>query len=330
MTELGFQGQNGHLTPELRSPGSVLNAVTNVKMYILKDIMTHRRMPRTNKKSDTHEDHRENVPQPPNGDAATRVLEGAEQGVNLTTLTWVRFKDIFYEKYFTGYFRGLLKKEFMSFRQRDTSMAEFVRKFDRGCHFVPLIARDATEKLRHLLDGLRPTIRRDVMLMRLRKRQQNQHKSQPIKRQFTGPLEAQGRQKPQGQFKKPRHQKPPQNSEKDHKAADCPRDKGHIIGRAYVMHAEVAEAEPDTTLITDSGATHSFISETFVKRLKIIPEDLDLEFKVFILSGEKMVTTSTVRNLELRLLKNAVQADLIVLPMPEFNIILGMDWLYLN
>ncbi|XP_073317270.1 uncharacterized protein [Primulina huaijiensis] len=43
-----------------------------------------------------------------------------------------------------------------------------------------------------------------------------------------------------------------------------------------------------------------------------------------------MVTTSIVSNLELRLLKNAVQVDHILLSMPEFDIILGMDWLSLN
>ncbi|XP_073269917.1 uncharacterized protein [Primulina huaijiensis] len=49
----------------------------------------------------------------------------------------------------------------------ESSIAELIRKFDRGCNFVPIIARDDTDKLRHLMDGLRPTIRRDVMLMRL-------------------------------------------------------------------------------------------------------------------------------------------------------------------
>ncbi|XP_075481210.1 uncharacterized protein LOC142521923 [Primulina tabacum] len=43
-----------------------------------------------------------------------------------------------------------------------------------------------------------------------------------------------------------------------------------------------------------------------------------------------IVTTTIVRNLELRLLKNAIQAVLFVLPMLEFNIILGMDYLTLN
>ncbi|KAG6507650.1 hypothetical protein ZIOFF_033001 [Zingiber officinale] len=33
-----------------------------------------------------------------------------------------------------------------------------------GCHFVPLIDNDAAKKRRHFLDGLRPTIRRDILL----------------------------------------------------------------------------------------------------------------------------------------------------------------------
>ncbi|XP_042443978.1 uncharacterized protein LOC122029087 [Zingiber officinale] len=92
-------------------------------------------------------------------DDASLWWEGAERGVDLKTLTWEDFKRIFYDKYFTADIRGRLKREFMSLRQRDLTVAEFVKKFDRGCHFVPLIANDAAEKLRHFLDGLRPTIR---------------------------------------------------------------------------------------------------------------------------------------------------------------------------
>ncbi|XP_073284437.1 uncharacterized protein [Primulina huaijiensis] len=76
--------------------------------------------------------------------------EGVEHGVNLDTLTWVQFKNIFYEKYFTADVQERLKREFMTLRHGDTTVAEFVRKFDKGCHFVPLIAREAAKKLRHL------------------------------------------------------------------------------------------------------------------------------------------------------------------------------------
>ncbi|XP_073033806.1 uncharacterized protein [Primulina eburnea] len=54
-----------------------------------------------------------------------------------------------------------------------------------------------------------------------------------------------------------------------------------------------------------------------------------LGFKVSIPSGDQMSTSSIVKNLELRLFKD-VRQDLIVLPMPEFDIILGMDGLSSN
>ncbi|XP_073317261.1 uncharacterized protein [Primulina huaijiensis] len=127
-----------------------------------------------------------------------------------------------------------------------------------------------------------------------------------------------------------------------HKAGYCPKLKQPTTRRAYVMHAE--QAEPDTALITgrillagiatyallDSGATHSFISESFVKKLRILPVDVESGFKVTVPSGEHMLSSSMVRNVQLKLQKNNIGADLIVLTMPEFDIILGMNWFTRN
>ncbi|XP_073304160.1 uncharacterized protein [Primulina huaijiensis] len=55
-----------------------------------------------------------------------------------------------------------------------------------------------------------------------------------------------------------------------------------------------------------------------------------LGFKVSFFSGDQMITSSIVKNLELRLQKDVIWDDLIVLPMPEFDIILDMNWLSLN
>lgn len=109
----------------------------------------------------------------------------------------------------------------MRYRQGDMTVAEYIRRFDRGCHFVPLIANDAAEKLRHFTDGLQPTIHRDVLMMdpadyaaattrafraeqalkdidqeMQRKRQQSQSSQQPSKKSFTGLDRVQGSQKP--------------------------------------------------------------------------------------------------------------------------------------
>ncbi|XP_073033789.1 uncharacterized protein [Primulina eburnea] len=88
--------------------------------------------------------------------------ESASVLVNLQTLSWDGFKEVFYSKYFTEEVRSRLTREFMTLRQGDNSVAEFVRKFERGCHFVPLIANDIREKLKNFIDGLRSILHRDV------------------------------------------------------------------------------------------------------------------------------------------------------------------------
>ncbi|XP_073030645.1 uncharacterized protein [Primulina eburnea] len=288
-------------------------------------------------------------------DDASFWWEGASHGVILVILMWDQFKDLFYGKYFPADVRERLTQDFMSLRQGDSSVSEFIQMFDRGCHFVPIIARGVvyiqilrklakkseissetfgrrkiavpaarvvhapmvpapirkmSEKylasirdtiadlrnifvgfpcfrsilLRHLqryvalrYEGVTPTIRRDVMLMR------------PASYEL---LLLEG-----------------------HKAAKRPRNKDPNTGRAYVMHAEETEAEPDSTLITsvatyallDSGAAQSFIFKTFVKRLAIVPEAMDLDFKVSIPSEDQMFTSRIVKNVELRLQKNSVK-----------------------
>ncbi|XP_073154052.1 uncharacterized protein [Henckelia pumila] len=106
-----------------------------------------------------------------------------------------------------------------------------------------------------------------------------------------------------------------------HVIVDCPEARRPATGRVFVMQAK--EADPDTTLITagvatkallDSKATHSFISEAFVLKWGIQREELLVGFSVIIPSGEGQT----------------VVADLIVLPMPEFDLILGMDWMVKN
>ncbi|XP_075483660.1 uncharacterized protein LOC142523815 [Primulina tabacum] len=88
--------------------------------------------------------------------------ESASVAVNLKTLTWEGFKEVFYSKYFNEEVCSRFTREFMTLRQRDRRVAEFMRKFEHGCHFVPLIANDVREKLRYFLDGLRPILCRDV------------------------------------------------------------------------------------------------------------------------------------------------------------------------
>ncbi|XP_075504479.1 uncharacterized protein LOC142541915 [Primulina tabacum] len=127
-----------------------------------------------------------------------------------------------------------------------------------------------------------------------------------------------------------------------HLLKDCPQGTLPTQGRVFALHA--AEANPRTMLLTgrifiggastsaliDSGAIHSFISETFANSIEVKTIRLDVAYSVVIPSGEEMAATSVVRDIDLELPGNLVYADLIVLSMPELDIILWMDWLHKN
>ncbi|KZV45841.1 hypothetical protein F511_32277 [Dorcoceras hygrometricum] len=82
----------------------------------------------------------------------------------METLDWVGSKKLFYDKYFTPDVQAKLKREFTNLQHGDMTVAEYVKKFDRGCRFSPLIVNDPAKKFQHFLDGLSPTIHRDVLI----------------------------------------------------------------------------------------------------------------------------------------------------------------------
>ncbi|XP_042465818.1 uncharacterized protein LOC122048295 [Zingiber officinale] len=93
--------------------------------------------------------------------------EGARFTVDLATLTWVDFKEVFYRKYFTADNRTRLAREFLELCQGDLTVAEYIRKFERGCYFVPMIASQPIKELKHFTEGLRAAIRHDVRLSQI-------------------------------------------------------------------------------------------------------------------------------------------------------------------
>ncbi|XP_073061750.1 uncharacterized protein [Primulina eburnea] len=122
----------------------------------------------------------------------------------------------------------------------------------------------------------------------------------------------------------------------------CPQRTLPTQGRVFALHT--AETNPKKMLLTwrifivgsatnsliDSGATHSFISKTFANFLQIKTIGLDVAYSVVFPSGEELAATNVIRDIDLELHGNLVYVDLIVRPLPEFDIILGMDLLLSN
>ncbi|XP_073289767.1 uncharacterized protein [Primulina huaijiensis] len=240
--------------------------------------------------------------------------EGASVALDLATISWTRFREVFFSKYFTD--------------------------------------DDEGARLRHFMDGLRPILRRDVRVVgpttyevavsRALTAEQDQR---DIENDRQGKRPFQAPHRPLQQHKRPFHG-PSRSREQQQQGRVVPRRQEYPVcarctrrhtgtcmygsGKCFKCGGRIFIGGASTNALIDSGATHSFISETFANSIEVKTIGLDVAYSVVIPSGEEMAVTSVVRYIDLELHGNLVYADLIVLPMPEFDIILGMDWLHKN
>ncbi|XP_016700251.1 uncharacterized protein [Gossypium hirsutum] len=77
----------------------------------------------------------------------------------------------------------------------------------------------------------------------------------------------------------------------------------------------------------DIGSTHSYIVYSVSKNLEILVESTSSEVTVLSLLGQFVRVTKLYRDVPLEDQGTVFQADLMELPLWEFDMILGMDWL---
>ena len=83
----------------------------------------------------------------------------------------------------------------------------------------------------------------------------------------------------------------------------------------------------DAYALVDPGATHSFISVPFTERHQIESQPIDGYMVVSVPNGDIMISESIVPGSRLVIQNKDFLADLIVLGIHDFDIVLGMDWL---
>src|SRR4051812_9876878 len=76
----------------------------------------------------------------------------------------------------------------------------------------------------------------------------------------------------------------------------------------------------------DSGASHSFISQSFSSRVDLRRDQLASKLSV-VTPGSKFSSSWTVPDVEISIQGAIFSASLIVLPHSDIDVILGMDWL---
>ncbi|XP_070011557.1 uncharacterized protein [Nicotiana sylvestris] len=109
-----------------------------------------------------------------------------------------------------------------------------------------------------------------------------------------------------------------------HHLRDCPQPPRNF------NQASIQSAAPTQTTRNTSGATgctHSFVSSYFALRFSRQPELLNDPFLVATHVGESLLVECVYRACQIRVEGRDTLADLIVLDMIEFDVLMGMDWL---
>ncbi|XP_073018694.1 uncharacterized protein [Primulina eburnea] len=96
--------------------------------------------------------------------AARTWWETTKVTVNIQTLKWQEFKDLFFDKYFSKDVKTKKVKEFLELKQGSMNVNDYILKFEEGCQFAPYISKDDTERGEHLLRSLRAEIKKDVRM----------------------------------------------------------------------------------------------------------------------------------------------------------------------
>src|ERR1041385_9196421 len=99
---------------------------------------------------------------------------------------------------------------------------------------------------------------------------------------------------------------------------DAQKTSEIVLGRLLVCSV------PATVLI-DSGATHSFISQSFATMIDLPRDHLPRVLSV-VTPGSKFTSSWSVPDVEIRIQGVPFSASLIVLPCSDIDVILGMDW----
>ena len=109
--------------------------------------------------------------------------------------------------------------------------------------------------------------------------------------------------------------------------------------RVFTVTQQEADASPDVITgmisvydhdayaLVDLGATHSFISIPFTERHQIESKPIDGRMVVSVPNGVTMISERIVPGSRLLIQNKDFSANLIVLGIRDFDIVLGMDWL---
>ncbi|XP_073061744.1 uncharacterized protein [Primulina eburnea] len=90
--------------------------------------------------------------------------EATKVAINVQTLKWSEFKELFYDKYFSNDVKTRKVKEFLELKLGNLNVNDYILKFEEECLFVHFIASNEKDRGENFMRSLRAEIRRDVRI----------------------------------------------------------------------------------------------------------------------------------------------------------------------
>ncbi|XP_022871713.1 uncharacterized protein LOC111390829 [Olea europaea var. sylvestris] len=103
--------------------------------------------------------------------------------------------------------------------------------------------------------------------------------------------------------------------------------RSHVETNPSVITSKFSIFGIPVLVLFDSGATHSFMSTEYVRRLGKTPDMQEISYSVTIISEDVQQTNLIVRACVIFMKNRELYANLIVVDMKDYDIILSMDWL---
>ena len=85
----------------------------------------------------------------------------------------------------------------------------------------------------------------------------------------------------------------------------------------------------DVHVLFDTGSTHSFIAPHVLHLVPIISCSLPYVLSVTTPGGTMLLGDTVVRDCQIVVHNRVLKGDLVVLAIQDFDLLLGMDWLYM-
>ena len=94
-----------------------------------------------------------------------------------------------------------------------------------------------------------------------------------------------------------------------------------------VMTGTIQVFESDAYVLIDPGATHSFISAKFIAQVNIEIQPIDCSMVVSLPTGDSRIADRVYMGCRVIIEGHEFMANLVLLDIQDFDVILGMDWL---